>query len=73
MVTLFNNPALHEVPQNQLSPIIPPRENESIFDWIESIDRFKPYESYESFSDEAIEELEELIGPSVYELDQEEE
>ena len=71
MVTLRNNPALHEEPLSQPARIIPLSANESLFNWIESTGRFKMYDPVELPVDEVTEELEEIMGASVYGVDKE--
>ncbi|NJR64901.1 MAG: DUF3134 family protein [Leptolyngbyaceae cyanobacterium CRU_2_3] len=72
MVTL-QNPALREEPLSQKPHIIPPRENESLLNWLEGTGRFKAYEIGELHYDEVAAELEEIIGASIYDSEKEEE
>ncbi|AFY57482.1 Protein of unknown function (DUF3134) [Rivularia sp. PCC 7116] len=61
-----NHPALHQAPISEPALITPPRESESVLQWIESSGRFKSHESDKYLSDKPTNEIEEL-------LDQEEE
>lgn len=72
MVTVYDNPALHEEPLNQKATAMPLRENESLLNWIEGSGRFKLYESGELISDKVVEDIEEILETSDY-LDKEEE
>jgi hypothetical protein len=59
-------PALQEESIGEPASIIIPREDESIFKWIQSTGRFIPYQSDKCQDDKVIDEFEDL-------LDQEEE
>jgi hypothetical protein len=70
----FDNPALNEEPRNEPARIIPPRESESIFNWLKRTNRlFKSHESDQSHDDDVAEELEDIIGISISDLEEEEE
>jgi Protein of unknown function (DUF3134) len=73
-VTIYN-PSLREEPKNQKASIIPPRELESLFKWIEGTGRFLAYELGDG-NESAVEaeELEAIMGTSaIYDLEEEEE
>ncbi|BAU66344.1 hypothetical protein STA3757_37480 [Stanieria sp. NIES-3757] len=56
------HPALREEPIGEPASIIAPREDESIFRWIQSTGRFKPYESDKYHDHKAIDEFEDLLS-----------
>jgi hypothetical protein len=66
------NPALRQELLSQKPLVIPPRENESMFEWLESTGRFKSYEADEPYNYKPTEELEEIIDTPLYALDKEE-
>jgi hypothetical protein len=73
-MTTLHNPALRQELLSQKPPVIPPRENESMFEWLENTGRFKPYETDEELNPyKPIEELEEIMDAPLYSLDKEEE
>lgn len=65
-------PALQEEPIGEPASIITPREDESLFRWIQSTGRFMPYASDKCHDDKATDELEDLLDKEE-ELDLEEE
>ena len=65
-------PALQQEPIGEPASIISPREDESLFRWIQSTGRFIPYESHKSQDNTATDELEDLLDKEE-ELDLEEE
>jgi Protein of unknown function (DUF3134) len=68
MVKRFNNPALREESLSQLARVIPPRAQESIFNWIEDSGRFTDA-SFTSHTEASEEELENILESTMYELD----
>lgn len=73
MVRRYNHPALHEEPRNRPTQILMFKENESLYEWIESTGRFKSYKSQELHAAQVLEELEDILETSIYDLEQEEE
>ncbi|MBW4595966.1 MAG: DUF3134 domain-containing protein [Brasilonema angustatum HA4187-MV1] len=73
MVKHYNFPSLHEEPRNQRAQILLIKESESLYKWIESTGRFKSYESDELHADDLSEELDDIMEPSIYEQEKEEE
>lgn len=73
MVNHYNFPSLHEEPRNQRAQILLIKESESLYNWIESTGRFKSYESDEVHADDLSEELDDIMEPSIYDLEKEEE
>ncbi|PSB22850.1 hypothetical protein C7B76_02110 [filamentous cyanobacterium CCP2] len=75
MATLYtpasNNPALHQEPLSQQARVIPPRDKESLLNWLESTGRFEARDSDVMTEDKVAEDLEDIIEPS-YSLDKEE-
>lgn len=67
----FKNPALQQEPIGEPASIIAPREDESIFRWIQRNGRFIPRESSRCNDDKAADELEDLLDQEE-ELDEEE-
>jgi Protein of unknown function (DUF3134) len=63
------NPALRQEPRNHPAGVIPPRDQESLYKWIENTGRFKAYEVEESVADRGGEDLEEIMGISSYGAD----
>jgi Protein of unknown function (DUF3134) len=64
------NPALRQEPRNHPAGVIPPRDQESLYKWIENTGRFKAYEVEESTTeDRGGEDLEEIMGISSYGAD----
>jgi spore coat protein CotF len=72
-MTTPRNPALRQELLSQKPLVIPPRENESMFEWLESTGRFKPYETVEEILYKPVEELEEIMDAPLYGVDKEEE
>lgn len=73
-MTTPRNPALRQELLSQKPLVIPPREKESMFEWLESTGRFKPYEADGEIHEyKPVEELEEIIDAPLYGLDKEEE
>lgn len=73
MAKVYNNPALQEEAWDKPIQIILPRENESIYDWIESTGRFKLHEADKSQDDKVTEDLEDILDTPIYNQDLEEE
>lgn len=73
MVKPYSNPAFHEEPQSQPARIIPPRDNESLYQWIQSKGRFKVSEVNEEPDSIIPDELEEIMQTAIYKLEEEEE
>lgn len=73
MVKPYTNPAFHEEPQSQPARIIPPRDNESLYQWIKSKGRFKVGEIEDDPVAEVVDELDDILGTPVYKLEEEEE
>lgn len=72
-----NNPALRAQPRHQPAPILPPRENASLLDWLEANGRLaarEPSESYaDNFRETSSDELTEFISdPTTFDFDEEE-
>jgi Protein of unknown function (DUF3134) len=68
------NPALRQEPRSRLAGVIPPRDQESLYNWIEGTGRFKAYEVDEtSLEDRGGEDLEEIMGISSYGADKDDE
>ncbi len=65
------NPALQQEPIGEPASIIAPREDESIFRWIQRTGRFIPREPNRCNDDKATDELEDLLDQEE-ELDEEE-
>lgn len=57
----YKNPALREEPIGEPALIIAPRNNESIFRWIQSTGRFKSREIVQEYEPIDTNELEELL------------
>jgi hypothetical protein len=71
-MSTLRNPALRQELLSQKPLVIPPRENESMFEWLESTGRFKPYETGEEIHQyKPAEELEEIMDAPLYGVDKE--
>jgi Protein of unknown function (DUF3134) len=68
MVAPRFNPALREEPRNQRAQVIPVRDKDSLFAWIENTGRFKAYVPEDAPADLLVDELEEIIDKSAYDL-----
>lgn len=55
-MTKYFNPALHEEPRNQVTVVIPLRQEESLIKWLQSTGRLVPRWSYEEYDEEQVEE-----------------
>ncbi|HEY9881963.1 MAG TPA: DUF3134 family protein [Leptolyngbyaceae cyanobacterium] len=73
MVKPFSNPAFHEEPQSQPARIIPPRDNESLYQWIKDKGRFKEIEIDEEIDASIPDELEDIMQTAIYKLEEEDE
>ncbi len=57
----YHNPALQQEPIGEPASIISPRENESLFRWIQSTGRFMPYQSDKFHEDKEDNELDDIL------------
>jgi hypothetical protein len=73
MATVHHNPALHQEPMSEKAHVIPIRDKESLIGWIESTGRFKSYEPDPLSNPEVSEELDEIMEPSIYKAEKDEE
>lgn len=75
MVKLYNS-ALHEEPRNQEPAIIPPRQDNSLLNWLSKTGRLVAREAgehnYEEIEEEELEELMETTDTHGFEEEQEE-
>jgi Protein of unknown function (DUF3134) len=55
-MTKYFNPALHEEPRNQMTSVIPLKQDESLINWLQSTGRLVPRWSYEEYYEEQMEE-----------------
>jgi Protein of unknown function (DUF3134) len=62
-----HNPALRQESLSQPARIIPPRDMESLFTWIEGTGRFQSNEFDESHDHKVAEELEDIMDSNNYE------
>lgn len=67
-----HNPALHQEPLSQQARVIPPRERESLLNWLEASGRFELHNPELTSNDKVAEELEDIMETSSYALDKEE-